>query len=174
MQQIQIVSAWSDLPHYFCANAAAQTPVGFVAVQSLTVVSEGSRVWCSGDESGTALHFQQLPCSPGQQAGAFWKDILQLNFPFAQTCFATASTDEWSEDDCRGFLWEVFPKGMKAMGRGKLRLGEQQALGYNQCFLCLLLWVFYLFLWYAVKLWSLSQKADLAFLTRKHPRLALL
>ena len=54
----------------------------------------------SSDESGTAPLCWQLLCTPGQQAGAFWKEILQLNIPFAWTCFATSSgaTTECSQE----------------------------------------------------------------------------
>lgn len=91
----------------------------------------------SRDDSGTACLCQKLPCTPGQQAGTFWKVILQANIPFEWTRFATPSTDEWSEADSKGFLWEVSPEGLKAVGKGKLRLGKQQALGSSKCFLCL-------------------------------------
>lgn len=81
----------------------------------------------SNGDSGTAPLCQKLPCTPGQQAGTFWKVILQANIPLA--CFATSSTDEWSEANRKGFLQEVSPEGLKAEGKGKLRLGQQQAPG---------------------------------------------
>lgn len=84
----------------------------------------------SDDEAGASPLCWELPWTSGQQTGTFWKETLQPNVPFAWTCFATSSTDEWSEDNTRAFLWEVSPEGTKAVGGGKLRLGDQQALGY--------------------------------------------
>lgn len=64
---------------------------------------------------------------------------------------------EWSEDNTRAFLWEVSPEGTKAVGRGKLRLSDQQALGYIQCFLCLLPRVFFVVCFQAPTAFSKKQ-----------------
>lgn len=83
----------------------------------------------SGDDSGTAPLCQKLPCTPGQQAGTFWKVILQANIPFVWTCFATSSTNEWSEAGKQGCLQDMSPGKLKAVGKSKLKLGKQQAPG---------------------------------------------
>lgn len=73
----------------------------------------------------------------------------------------------------KGFLWEVSPEKLKAVGKGKLRLGEQQAPGYSRCFLCLLSRVF-IFSVVCYQDLAFPQKVDLALLARKNPTLAIL
>lgn len=120
MQQVRIVSAQSDVIYHVISMQMPQqqTPVGFVAVQSLSTASEGSREqwWCVWGCSA-------LPAAPRHPRTAGRCLLEQLNIPFARKSFVTSSTIEWSEDESSSFLWEVSPEGVKAVGMGKLRLG---------------------------------------------------
>lgn len=113
-RKVWILSAWS---HVIGHIIFLQRPVRFVAVHSLNAEGSREQWWWLWD------------CSSLPQASLYTriasryllKDDPEANIPFAWTCFATCSTDEWSEIDKQGFFLTGVPWKAESSGQGQAR-----------------------------------------------------